>query len=345
MNDPILSVGALGFPWQTPDPFLFCAYHLDAYPAGDGKLGPAASLAGRDLGSDFAGKDGWRMYHGKTIPGFPQHPHRGFETVTIARRGLIDHSDSLGAVARFGPGRGERGRGDVQWVTAGKGILHSEMFPLIDTGNPNPVELFQLWLNLPASDKLADPHFTMFWSETVPVHVVKDAEGRSTEVTVVAGRLGGSEPPRPPPQSWAARPEADVAIWTMKMDPHAEWALPPAKPGSNRTLYFYRGGSVRIGDREIKSGHFVKLQGDAPVPLRNGKEEAEFLLLQGKPIGEPVAQYGPFVMNTQEEIQQAFRDYLRTQFGGWPWPSDDPAHPAGEGRFARHADGREERPA
>lgn len=345
MKDPILAVGPLGFPWQTPDPFLFCAYHLDAYPAGDGKLGPAASLAGRDLGSDFAGKDGWRMYHGETIPGFPQHPHRGFETVTIARRGLIDHSDSLGAVARFGPGHGERGRGDVQWVTAGKGILHSEMFPLIDTENPNPVELFQLWLNLPASDKLADPHFTMFWSEAVPVHVEKDGEGRSTEVTVVAGRLGESTPPKPPPQSWAARPDADVAIWTLKMDPNAEWTLPPAKPGSNRTLYFYRGGTVRIGDREVKSNHMVKLQGDAPVPLRNGKEEAEFLLLQGKPIGEPVAQYGPFVMNTQEEIQQAFRDYQRTQFGGWPWPSDDPAHAAGEGRFARHADGREERPA
>jgi redox-sensitive bicupin YhaK (pirin superfamily) len=344
MSDPILGTSVLGFPWQTPDPFLFCAYHHDAYPAGNGKLAPAASLAGRDLGNDFAGKDGWRMYHGENVPGFPQHPHRGFETVTIARRGLIDHADSLGAAARFGPGRGEKGRGDVQWVTAGKGILHSEMFPLPDENGPNPLELFQIWLNLPAADKMAAPHFTMLWAEDIPVLAQKDSEGRTTEVTVVAGRLGGSAAPKPPPQSWAAHAEADVAIWTMRMDPHAEWTLPAAAAGSNRTLYFYRGGSVRIGDRDIKGGHAIRLRGDAPAPLRNGKEEAEFLHLQGRPIGEPVEQYGPFVMNTREGIEQAFQDYQRTQFGGWPWPSDDPAHAPGESRFARHADGRVERP-
>jgi len=344
MSDPILGTTPLGFPWKTPDPFLFCAYHHDAYPAGNGRLGPAASLAGRELGSDFEGKDGWRMYHGESVPGFPQHPHRGFETVTIARRGFIDHCDSLGAAARFGPGRGERGRGDVQWVTAGKGILHSEMFPLVDEKQPNPSELFQIWLNLPASDKLADPHFTMLWAEAIPVHAVMDGSGRSTEVAVVAGRLGGSAAPVPPPHSWAARPEADVAIWTLRMDPHAEWVLPPAAAGSNRTLYFHRGAAVHIGTREIRAGHAIMLQGDSPAPMRNGKEEAEFLLLQGRPIGEPVAQYGPFVMNSPAEIEQAFRDYQRTRFGGWPWPSDDPAHPAGEGRFAKHADGRVERP-
>ena len=111
--DAILSVTPLGFPWQTHDPFLFCVHHDDAYPAGNEQLGPAASLAGRNLGQDFEGKDGWRMYHGEVVPGFPQHPHRGFETVTIVRAGFIDHSDSLGAAARFG-------RGDVQWLTAGE---------------------------------------------------------------------------------------------------------------------------------------------------------------------------------------------------------------------------------
>ncbi len=118
-DDAVLNVNPLGFQWQTSDPFLFCVHHDDAYPAGDERMGPAASLAGRDIGQDFEGKDGWRMYHGDVVPGFPQHPHRGFETVTIVRRGLIDHSDSLGAVARFG-------HGDVQWLTTGKGVVHSE---------------------------------------------------------------------------------------------------------------------------------------------------------------------------------------------------------------------------
>ncbi|HEY2901000.1 MAG TPA: pirin family protein, partial [Polyangia bacterium] len=149
-DDVVLKVKPLGFPWETLDPFLFCAYHDDHYPVGNGRMGPAASLAGRNLGMDFEGLDGWRMYHGQTIPGFPQHPHRGFETVTIARQGVIDHSDSLGATARYG-------RGDVQWLTAGKGIVHAEMFPLLDDGRPNPLELFQIWLNLPARDKMVDP--------------------------------------------------------------------------------------------------------------------------------------------------------------------------------------------
>src|SRR3954454_19128777 len=153
-DSDILAVVPLGFQWPTLDPFLFCVHHDDAYPAGNDKLGPVASLAGREIGMDFAGKDGWRMYHGDVVPGFPQHPHRGFETVTIVRRGLIDHSDSMGAAARYG-------RGDVQWLTAGKGIVHSEMFPLLDKGRGNPLELFQIWLNLPKASKMVNPYFSM----------------------------------------------------------------------------------------------------------------------------------------------------------------------------------------
>ena len=100
----VLQTFPLGFPWKTADPFLFCVHHDDQYPAGNAQLGPAASLAGRDLGQDFDPGNSWRMYHGQVVPGFPQHPHRGFETVTVVRQGLIDHSDSLGATARFGGG-------------------------------------------------------------------------------------------------------------------------------------------------------------------------------------------------------------------------------------------------
>ena len=162
-------------PWPTIDPFLFCVHHVDAYPRGNAAMAPDAALSGRNLGQDFAGKDGWSMYHGQTIPGFPAHPHRGFETVTIVRQGHIDHSDSLGATARFGPG-------DVQWLTAGKGIVHCEMFPLRNTDAPNPAELFQIWLNLPAKNKMAEPHFTMLWGENVPTVRHADYLGSWLEV-------------------------------------------------------------------------------------------------------------------------------------------------------------------
>jgi redox-sensitive bicupin YhaK (pirin superfamily) len=148
--------------------------------------------------------------------------------------------------------------------------------------------------------------------------------------------------PSPPPDSWASRADADVAIWTIKLAPGATWTLPPAAAGSNRTLYAFRGRALRIDGVAITPTVAVRLRADAAVALANGDDEAELLLLQGRPIGEPVEQYGPFVMNTRGEIQQAFLDFRRTEFGGWPWPSDGPVHARDDGRFAIHADGRKE---
>ncbi len=336
MANPVLETAPLGFPWATVDPFLFCVHHDDAYPAGNEQMGPAASLAGRNLGMDFEIKDGWRMYHGEVVPGFPQHPHRGFETVTIARRGYIDHSDSLGAAARFG-------RGDTQWLTAGGGIVHSEMFPLVEREKPNPTELFQIWLNLPAEDKLVPPHFAMLWNDDIPRVVSKDDRGRETEVTLVAGSLDGKRPPPPPPKSWASRPDTDVAIWCIRMQPGAVWSLPPAaNDRSVRALYFFAGPSLGVGDHTQRSHAVMIVRPGEPIRLEAGDGECEILMLQGRPIGEPVVQHGPFVMNSREQIERAIQDYRRTGYGGWPWPSDDPVHPRDQSRFARHADGRME---
>jgi quercetin 2,3-dioxygenase len=335
MNDVVLETVPLGFPWVAADPFLFCAHHDDAYPAGDARMAPVGSLAGRELGQDFAGKDSWRMYHGEVVPGFPQHPHRGFETVTIVRRGLVDHSDSLGAVARFG-------EGDVQWLTAGRGIVHSEMFPLVRGDADNPLELFQIWLNLPHARKMVAPYFSMLWGPSIPVHVAKDAQGRTTRVTIVAGAIAGEALPSPPPDSWAAQADADVAIWTIAMEPGARWTMPRARRGTNRVVYLFRGAGVRIGERAIDNRSAIALRPDAEATIDNGDEPSELLLLQGRPIGEPVAQHGPFVMCTREEIAQAFTDYRATRFGGWPWSDDAPVHARAQPRFARHADGREE---
>jgi redox-sensitive bicupin YhaK (pirin superfamily) len=326
----------LGFQWKVLDPFLFCVHHDDPYPAGNAQLGPAASLSGRNLGQDFDAANGWRMYHGQVVPGFPSHPHRGFETVTVVRRGLVDHSDSLGAAARYGGG-------DVQWLTAGKGIVHAEMFPLLERSGPNPLELFQIWLNLPAVDKFAEPHFSMFWRNTIPRRTERDRAGKASDITVIAGKYGDSTPNAPPPQSWASRTEADVAIWTVRLDPGAKLTLPAAAPGSNRKLYFFRGGSLRLSGFELPAGNAAEVRAEVPLQLENGSAEGELLLLQGRPIGEPVVQSGPFVMNSRAEIQQAYADFRATRFGGWPWQKDDPVHGPDGARFARHADGRTER--
>jgi redox-sensitive bicupin YhaK (pirin superfamily) len=332
----VTAVEPLGTQWKTPDPFLFCVHHDDAYPAGNGSLGPAVSLAGRPLGSDFSRQDGFSMYHGEVVPGFPQHPHRGFETVTVVRRGLVDHSDSLGAAARYG-------NGDVQWLTAGKGIVHAEMFPLLDASAPNPLELFQIWLNLPARDKFVEPHFSMLWRDAIPRRITKDARGRSTELTVVAGAFEDLRPPSPPPHSYGSRPDSGITIWTLKLEPNAEFSLPAAAPGTLRMLYFFRGTSLLVGGREVVSGNSIEVKADARLRLENGSKESELLILGGRPIGEPVVQRGPFVMNTQAEIQKAFSDFRATHFGGWPWPRNDPVHGEKPERFARHADGRTER--
>jgi quercetin 2,3-dioxygenase len=337
MSDPIIHVSPLGSRWHTLDPFLFCVHHLDLYPNGNDRFGPAASLAGHDIGQDFEGRDGWRMYHGDVVPGFPQHPHRGFETLTIVRSGYIDHSDSLGAAARFG-------MGDVQWLTAGRGVVHSEMFPLLDRTGPNTLELFQIWLNLPAKSKLADPYFTMLWDKDIPRHRSTDSNGRVTTITVIAGALDGARPLPPPPHSWAADPDADVAIWSIAMEPGASWTVPAARGDDTaRTLHLFSGDGVKVADRTIAGAAAIRVHADRPVTIEAVMGPIEILLLQGRPIGEPVAQYGPFVMNTDAELQQAFIDYRRTQFGGWPWAEDAPVHGRDEGRFARHADGRVER--
>jgi quercetin 2,3-dioxygenase len=337
-DNVVLKIKPLGFPWETIDPFLFCVHHDDAYPEGTNLMGPAPStLIGRNIGQDFDIKDGFRMYHGEVVPGFPQHPHRGFETVTVVRRGLVDHSDSMGATARYG-------QGDTQWLTAGGGIQHAEMFPLVESDKPNPLELFQIWLNLPAADKFAPPHFSMLWANEIPTHVARDAAGKSTKVTVVAGVLGKAKPPPPPPKSYASRPDSDVAIWTINMDKGAQWKMPKAKPGTNRMLYFFAGSTLRVSGKSVPIKHVAQLRGDVDALLEAGDREVELLLLQGKPIGEPVVQHGPFVMNSPAEIRQTIADYQRTRFGGWPWNRNDPVHAKTEGRFAKRPDGSVERP-
>ena len=339
LTSAILSMNKLptAGPYPTGDPYLFCVYHKDNYPRGNDKM--EAPRIGN--GSDFDPSADYRMYHGSKVPGFPQHPHRGFETITATIEGLIDHADSSGNCGRYG-------QGDLQWMTAGGGIVHSEMFPLLNQDKPNPLRFFQIWLNLPAKNKMVKPSFAMFWDHEVPKY--KSEDNKAT-ATVWAGHylgVGLETQNQPPPDSWASDPNNDVALVHITIQPGGKFELPKAhEPTVNRSLYYIEGPSGVLVD-----GHPVETKSrlsmdptQENVILENPTNESiEFLWMQGKPIDEPVAQYGPFVMNTKQEIQQAFMDYQRTEFGGWPWKRDDMVFPRDKGRFAL-LDGKESAPS
>ena len=327
LGSAILSVKSLpNGPMQTMDPFLFVVYHKDQYPPGN----PAMEAPRVGDGVDFNPTAAYRMYHGETIPGFPAHPHRVQETITATMDGIIDHFDSAGNAGRYG-------MGDVQWMTAGRGCVHSEMFPLVNQETDNPLRFFQIWLNLPARSKMASPGFAMFWASKVPRWI-----GDKTAVTVWAGEYFGSETNNaPPPDSWAADPVNDVAILHITLQPGGHLTLPVAKQGAeiNRSLYYVEGepNTMKVDGKLIDSKVVVTVKSDQEIELELSETAAspgEFLLLQGRPIAEPVVQHGPFVMNTEAEIRQAYADYQRTQFGGWPWPRDDMVSSLKKGRFA-----------
>lgn len=332
----VTNLKPLGFNWEMYDPFLFCAHHKDAYPQGTETFGvEKEELTGRNMGSDFILKNGFRMYHGTDVPGFPVHPHRGFETVTITLEGLIDHADSLGGAGRYG-------YGDVQWMTAGKGIQHTEMFPLLHSDRNNPLELLQIWINLPKSAKFVDPYYKMLWNEDIPERIFKNDKAGNSVVRVISGMFHDTRAPQPTPDSWAANPENEVAIWLVNMPKNATLELPKASEDITRAIYFYRGDQLDVGGTQLPSYHQAVLDPTQKIVLTSKDSNADFLVVQGKPIAEPVAQYGPFVMNTRSEIQQAYQDFTETRFGGWPWDTNEPVHGKELRRFARFPGGEEE---
>src|SRR5699024_678964 len=272
-----------------------------------------------NTGQDFETRDGFRMYHGQTVPGFPVHPHKGFETVTVVTEGFVDHFDSKG-------GKGRYGNGDVQWLTTGKGSQHAEMFPLVHKDKRNPLELFQIWLNLSAKGKAADPDFNMLWHEDIPEIIQTTEDDRKATVRIIMGNLNDVQSLEPNDASWAKDRENHVGIFLVRMEAGAVLTLPSISDTMNRNVYFYECNSIEIKGTTISSSNRIKLCGDEEVDITNGSKESYLLILEGKPIQESVAQHGPFVMNTREELYQAFREYETTRFGGWPWDRHDPVN-------------------
>lgn len=328
----IRKIGQMEFHLHVLDPFIITFHHRDLFPKGNGKMGPILIPQNKNSGEDFNMEDDWRMYYGSTISGFPVHPHRGFETVTVMIEGFADHFDSKGSKGRYG-------EGDVQWMTAGAGVQHSEMFPILNDQEENPMELFQIWLNLPKKSKFATPAYKMFWHEDIPVIKEKDNAGNAFEIKVIAGEYNGVKSLDPLPDSWAYSRDNHVGIWLIELEPQAEFKLPAISKTLNRVLYNYEGGSISISDTGIMHKQYAELDGDKIIPVKNGDQKTRLLLLEGEPINEPVVSHGPFVMNNQAEIKQAIMDYQATQFGGWPWPEEDPVNEKNSGRFANYNNG------
>jgi redox-sensitive bicupin YhaK (pirin superfamily) len=219
------------------------------------------------------------------LAGFPTHPHRGFETVTYILEGAVDHKDSMGNHGHLGPG-------SVQWMTAGHGIVHSEM-PNHETAN-NRLWGFQLWVNLPAANKMMKPRYQDLAASRVPELMVQDAQ-----VRLVAGELGGVQGPV---EGIVTAPTmADVSV------PARGRFTAPLPDGHNAFLYVID-GAVDIGPATVREGQVAVLSdhGDLAARSRYG---GRFLLFAGRPVNEPVARSGPFVMNTDEELRQAWMDY------------------------------------
>ncbi|MDF2888773.1 MAG: pirin [Lacrimispora sp.] len=280
MNKKIKAIEKIGFQWGMDSPFLACMHHKDQFPAGNEVQGPAVSLAGRNMGNDFSGKDGFSMYHGDKVPGFPVHPHRGFETVTVVLEGIVDHFDSKGAEGRYG-------NGDVQWLTTGAGCQHVEMFPLVHQDQENPLELFQIWLNLPAMSKFTDPDYKMLWAEEIPVIKYTNEKGKTATIRLIAGKYEDKKSLEPTKNSWAAKEENRVGIQLVILEPEAEFHIAAGSKTLNRNLYFYKGSShITIDGKEIDPSSRIKLSGEDEITVVNGDTTSYILLLEGEPINK-----------------------------------------------------------
>ncbi|MBK5287183.1 MAG: pirin family protein [Acidimicrobiia bacterium] len=219
--------------------------------------------------------------------GAPDHPHRGFETVTYMIDGATEHEDSAGHAGRIGPG-------GVQWMTAGAGVIHSEMPARELVTDGGRMHGFQLWVNLPRRDKMTSPHYQEFRADQIPTVTREGAV-----VRVIAGTFGAVTGP--------VVTHSPVSDFHVSLEPGAEVTVPI--PSAHTALVYTFGGD---GDGTLR---VYAADGDQVRIVNSGDDPGEYLVLAGEPLHEPIARYGPFVMSTSEEIEQAIDDYRTGQFG------------------------------
>jgi len=228
--------------------------------------------------------------------GVGEHPHRGFETVTIVYSGEVEHRDSTGAGGRIGPG-------DVQWMTAGGGILHDEFHSEPFTRTGGVLEMVQLWVNLPAAHKMTAPAYQTITDADIPSVALPDGAGA---VRVIAGEFDGRSGP--------ARTHTPMHVWDVRLNQGGS-ARMDLMDGWNSLLVVLH-GTVQVNGTEIaRGGQFVLLDRAREGVVVEANNDAVVLVLSGQPIEEPIVGHGPFVMNTSDEIRQAIRDFSTGRFG------------------------------
>jgi redox-sensitive bicupin YhaK (pirin superfamily) len=231
--------------------------------------------------------------------GVGQHPHRGFETVTIVYDGEVEHRDSTGSGGKIGPG-------DVQWMTAASGILHEEFHSADFARTGGSLEMVQLWVNLPAKDKMAAPGYQTIVDAQIPDIALKDGAGR---LRLIAGEFDG--------QTGPSRTFTPIDVWDLRLNAGKLLTL-DLHEGRNTALVLLR-GTVRVNGQEtLGPGQLALLEREGRQLTLEASENAVVLLLSGEPIDEPIVGHGPFVMNSEQEIHQAFADFQSGRFGRMP---------------------------
>lgn len=332
VSGPVLREQTAALHWDTADPFLFASHHFDLYPKGNELQAPPYSeVKGKTLGQDYDKKIfGYRMYTGKVTPGFQLHSHWGYETITIASKGYVDHFDSLGNQGRYGDG-------DIQWVTAGGRYHHCEMYPLVHQDRDNPQLITQIMLNLPLSEKNTEPTVRTIWREELSV-----LAGEGWKATVIAGEFGGKKGIEPPKNSWAFDPKHHVLILCIEMKAGSSIELPPS--GSvNRNIYTTDGPITVNGVSYLKESR-LKMDPSAAVTVCMGDTDSEIWVLEGDPINEKQVSWGPAVLGSNKEVREANNTIRRAEHEEWPWQYVNQKQPLGTERFYKAADGTESRP-
>lgn len=324
-------VSGLGMHWDVEDPFLFVSHHEDDYPRGNRQQAPPLhEISGRNLGRDYQLRMGFRMYHGKVVPGFPMHAHWGYETITVATKGLVDHFDTEGIQGRFG-------HGDAQYVSASSKYEHCEMYPLVNQSDRNPNDITQIMVNLPLEMKNQPNEVRTVWKHEIPI-----ATGDGWRAEVYCGRFGGRSFESPNRTSYAKI--GNVRILRIRMEPGSKITIDAVHEGVTRNIHYISGGGVSILGTEVPSFSRIKYPEKGEIEITNGFETSVLWLLEGMPIDQKMASFGPVTLGDLSDVREAMDQIRKNEFLEWPWDIIDKAQPLGTGRFIRYKDGTERRP-